>query len=489
MNYGTAIGATAEGAALVTGTTAGSMVAGGAATWTGGSLLVGGAIGGTVGSIAGQLVGNALGVQDGFSWKNVALSALSGGFNSGLNSTGLLQGSGWETTALRQAASSALTQGVGVVTGLQPRFDWKSVAASAAGGAVSGLVGEALQGHTLREGMAGPVVPPAFAELGQFGGGFARGAVSGFAGGAVAAFAQGGRISVQQVATDAFGNALGSSLADVGFSGDTAKKFPAGEYESGLDPLSPNGLGLRFGNLRAIEGIKNQITLSGETELRLQMGLTITDYGDQYEQAGVTSDPSKAVRNQINSDPSAKSLFKSVLNGFVSAGATWMLGGSDPSRISEQDYALWEKANPNPSFGERPMVQITFDIDSFGWKKSIGTTPALDQELINVLSLGVVPVGKGLGAFAGGINVAGDEGLSHDVRSQGAFDAGASAMSVPAALLMAGAPGLRVNRNSVMGPNEGPQLPRGCYELPAAASTRAAAGNMSTANTRKCSPL
>jgi hypothetical protein len=30
--------------------------------------------------------------------------------------------------------------------------------------------------------------------------------------------------------------------------------------------------------------------------------------------------------------------------------------------------------------------------------------------------------------------------------------------------------------------------PRACYELPAAASTRAAAGSMSTANTRKCSP-
>lgn len=29
---------------------------------------------------------------------------------------------------------------------------------------------------------------------------------------------------------------------------------------------------------------------------------------------------------------------------------------------------------------------------------------------------------------------------------------------------------------------------RACYELPAAASTRAAAGNMSTANTRKCNP-
>ncbi|MDA8456976.1 LysM peptidoglycan-binding domain-containing protein [Acidovorax sp. GBBC 3334] len=40
---------------------------------------LGGAVGGALGSVASQVAGNVLGVQDGFSWKNVALSAIGGG--------------------------------------------------------------------------------------------------------------------------------------------------------------------------------------------------------------------------------------------------------------------------------------------------------------------------------------------------------------------------------------------------------------------------
>jgi hypothetical protein len=51
-------------------------------------------------------------------------------------------------------------------------------------------------------------------DLGKFGNGLVAGTVSGFAAGAAASLARAGRITVEQVATDAFGNALGSSLAD-----------------------------------------------------------------------------------------------------------------------------------------------------------------------------------------------------------------------------------------------------------------------------------
>ncbi|WCM94103.1 LysM peptidoglycan-binding domain-containing protein [Acidovorax sp. NCPPB 2350] len=172
------------------------------------------AIGGAVGSIVSQAAGNLMGIQDGFSWKGVALSALGGGISSGLAGTELLGGPGFGVTVARAAVGNALSQGIGVVTGLQQRFDWKGVVASAVGAGVGQMVGEALNGYTLREGLAGPVVPPVFAGLGDFGGGLARGAVAGLAAGTVAALARGGRISIQQVANDAFGNALGSSFAD-----------------------------------------------------------------------------------------------------------------------------------------------------------------------------------------------------------------------------------------------------------------------------------
>ena len=59
---------------------------------------------------------------------------------------------------------------------------------------------------------------------------------------------EGGRIVIQQVATDAFGNAWGSSLAD-----------------------SMSGAGRT-----------NEVSLNREQEERLQSGQTMTDYGDDY---------------------------------------------------------------------------------------------------------------------------------------------------------------------------------------------------------------
>jgi len=138
-------------------------------------------------------------------------------------------------TAMRYATANVLTQGVGMVTGLQSKFDWKSVAASAAGGAVQSVVGDALQGHALPEGMAGPVVPPTFAGLGDWGGDLARRTVTSFASGVTTAVMRGGRISVVQVATDAFGNALGSAYAESTVPGMlAAKSVQHGQKDSEL---------------------------------------------------------------------------------------------------------------------------------------------------------------------------------------------------------------------------------------------------------------
>jgi hypothetical protein len=151
------------------------------------------AIGGAAGSIASQAVGVAIGAQDIFSWKGVALSALAGGVSGGLPTEMFNTGYQALSTALRMATANALTQGIGVATGLQKKFDWKGVAASAAGGFAGAEVGARLP-----EGL-----DPFLGRV-----------VTGFAAGTAAAVARGGRVAIQQVAVDAFGNALGSSLAE-----------------------------------------------------------------------------------------------------------------------------------------------------------------------------------------------------------------------------------------------------------------------------------
>lgn len=176
--------------------------AGGAAA-TGAQVVASYALGGAAGSIASQAVGLATGDVDRFSWKGVALSAIGAGVTAGLpvgDLLGTTQGS-IANTVVRAALGSTITQGIGVATGLQKSFSWRSVAASAVGAGVGQVVGEAFGLTPQRiEGMSP-------GEL--FGKRLAKGLVAGTA----TALAKGGKVAIQQVAVDAFGNALGSSLA------------------------------------------------------------------------------------------------------------------------------------------------------------------------------------------------------------------------------------------------------------------------------------
>jgi YD repeat-containing protein len=190
-----AIGGGTFGAATITAGALGSITA---------STIASTAIGAAVGSIASQTVGLATGNVDKFDWNGVALSALSGGIAAGLPANlGMLGDFGqYGNVMVRAAAANAITQGIGVVTGVQRSFDWRGVAGSAVGAGVGAAVGEALG---LRAN--GRPVGVGSAEF------FATSLAKGMAAGVAVSAARGGRVAVQQVAVDAFGNALGSSLA------------------------------------------------------------------------------------------------------------------------------------------------------------------------------------------------------------------------------------------------------------------------------------
>ena len=216
-----------------------TMAAGAAALAPGGSLgIAGAAAAGAAGSIASQAVGIAIGAQKDFSWKGVALAAIGSGVTAGLGNASWLPDMGtFANAAMRQAVSGTITQGIGTVMGLQQSFDWKGVVAGAIGAGVGASVGQALQSGNV------------FGNLGSdFATGLARGTVSGFAAGMATAVLKGGRVSVQQVATDAFGNALGSSLADAMVSRPSPYDLlPQGARGLGvLPPMdwgTPNGAG------------------------------------------------------------------------------------------------------------------------------------------------------------------------------------------------------------------------------------------------------
>jgi hypothetical protein len=157
-----------------------------------------GAVAAAAGSTASQAFNIATGMQSGFNWSAVATAAVSGGVTAGVSDalTGfksLSSLNGWQGAAVRATISNTVAQGVGIVTGLQSGFDWRSVAVAGISAAVSQRVaGDAKGART-----------------------FAQSFQSSMAGATAAAIASGGRISLTQIAVDGFGNALGSSLLDM----------------------------------------------------------------------------------------------------------------------------------------------------------------------------------------------------------------------------------------------------------------------------------
>lgn len=187
-----------------------------------------------VGSVASQAVGNLIGAQNGFSWKGVALSAIGGGITAGLGGSAIPSTqNAIVDAAIRGAAGNALSQGIGVVTGLQSSFSWRSVAASAVGGGVGQAVGQVVGGAVGNTDWS-----PFTKDL------VTRG-LAGLAGGLAAAVMRGGKVSVQQVALDSFGNALGSSLAAAMSSSGTQENslYSLNDGRSGQGLQAPAGWG------------------------------------------------------------------------------------------------------------------------------------------------------------------------------------------------------------------------------------------------------
>ncbi|MDQ0086111.1 YD repeat-containing protein [Variovorax boronicumulans] len=169
------------------------------------AIYTGGIVGAMLGSVVGQTAGVAMDMQDTISWKQVALAGVSAGVSAGLGEVMPTPLGGVASdipnVMVRAAVGSALTQGIGAATGLQQGFSWKSVAASAVGAGVGQVVGGAVGGAVSKTDWS-----PFAQEL-------VTRSAAGFAGGLTAAAMRGGRISATQVAIDAFGNALGDSIA------------------------------------------------------------------------------------------------------------------------------------------------------------------------------------------------------------------------------------------------------------------------------------
>ncbi|WP_322081162.1 LysM peptidoglycan-binding domain-containing protein [Burkholderia sp. BCC1972] len=183
-----ALGATATGGLFTTGVSAltGSLGAAGFGA---------AAIGGAAGALASQGVMIAAGEQHGLNLNSITLGAVAAGLTAGIGAA-----VGAPANALSAAAQGAMrsvaTQGIGVVTGLQDRFDWKGVAASAIASGVGYGVGEQVGKVALGAGASTAMAR------------FASGVTGGLSAGVASTLVRGGSLSrnMGDIVADTVGN-------------------------------------------------------------------------------------------------------------------------------------------------------------------------------------------------------------------------------------------------------------------------------------------
>jgi YD repeat-containing protein len=235
-----------------------------------GAMTVG-AIAGAAGSLASQLVGVAMG-QTKFSWKQVAQSSISGAVTAGVGGLGNAVGSEvLSNVVVKAAVSNALTQGIGVATGLQKSFSWTGVAAAAAGSMMSAGVSAASSDALSNSGLDSTTQK------------LVAGTLAGIAGSATVSMMRGGRVNMQQIAADAFGNALGSSIADAMSSPDQT----GANARSDLNKFNhENDRDYDTGTSVLARAIANS---NGQTEAELDRPLT-AEMNDLLHDAGFEND-------------------------------------------------------------------------------------------------------------------------------------------------------------------------------------------------------
>jgi YD repeat-containing protein len=130
----------------------------------------GAAIGAAVGSIVSQGVGMAMGMQKGLNWDAVALAGISAGVGADVGGISGLSDNAFVAGFERGVIGNVVTQGIGLATGLQKKFDWAGVAAAGVSAGVGGALGPGDSplnnfGRGLIAGMAGDIVGAAIRTL------------------------------------------------------------------------------------------------------------------------------------------------------------------------------------------------------------------------------------------------------------------------------------------------------------------------------------
>ncbi|MEM8789964.1 MAG: LysM peptidoglycan-binding domain-containing protein, partial [Pseudomonadota bacterium] len=188
---------------------------------------------GAAGSVASQGFAIATGQQDKFSFKSLAIDAISGGISGGVGAK--IGGTGFLAGAARNTLSNVLTQGVSTVTGLQDKFSFTSVATAGIIGGISSQVNQSI----------GPVEGTAE----RIGRGLASGAAGAIAGAATRSALNGSSFGDNLTASipSVIGATIGNAVAEE-IGSPVRETRTVGEGADGRVPLAEDSAFGGFGN-------------------------------------------------------------------------------------------------------------------------------------------------------------------------------------------------------------------------------------------------
>jgi len=301
-----------------------TMGAGVAALGGSGALSFGGlALAGAAGSIAGQLAGNALGVQQGFSWGAVATSALTTAIGGRIGSVTPFENQ-TANLALNAGIRNSIGQGVNIATGQQKSFNWSSVAVSAVAAPVMAKANSQLFGEI--NPLTGERMS-SWAQTNPMTAAFAEASVSASIAAVTSVAIQGGKLNWNAIAADtltgfiqsktmsqrptlqAIAENLGVSKVEVGTDGKLTRALsereantfneamfaqmaqnPSGKYDidSALDAALGAGIAERITELRKQIASDNSIDLDGSLTKQLNVATNALLSKDSYYANGLS---------------------------------------------------------------------------------------------------------------------------------------------------------------------------------------------------------
>jgi YD repeat-containing protein len=150
-----------------------------AATYPALAAGIAGGVGAAAGSIAGQFAGIAFGIQDGFDWGAVAVAAVTGGLTQGIGQAAGLSSTSFASGAIKGVVGNVISQQVNMALGRQEEFDWRGVAVAGIAGGINGSVTSSTSANaTIQTGGYGGFSRAAAGEA--FGNGLRQGLVTDF---------------------------------------------------------------------------------------------------------------------------------------------------------------------------------------------------------------------------------------------------------------------------------------------------------------------